>query len=389
MTSLNNDCQGNPANPANSVRARRLLTCASVLALSTAAHAVENNLPVVSAIPASVVEGQAFSLLFAGTSPDGCGIARDSVRVVGDVITVLYRRGGGANVVCTQALVPFRQPITVFGAGEGARAGTYKVRVELVETPANGTVSVTKLLSFALVPVLKSGQRPVLPESGQWRFEEGGPYATSGNGIGFSIDRQNDTVVNVSNFYGASGRPEWYFTSGTLASNTLNADFYTIAGGQSLFGAYRPPTSVDASGALQLEFTSPTRGTAWVSQPVDNGLLSGLKIMPISITRFNFGYGDTLKALAGRWVLASEGTSALESRTLSFASTSSGNTQSNYSDSDYRLSCTANLARPAILSDTCTLTRAGALIGTFDSVGYERLRGQDSAGKAISLFRLD
>jgi hypothetical protein len=362
---------------------------AVLLAISSSAFAVENNLPVVSAIPATVKEGETFSLLFSGTSPDGCGIVRDSVAVVGDQITVRYKRGGSPNTLCTQALVPFRLPITVFTGNETAKAGTYKVRIELAALDGGDTVS-TKLLSFALVPVAKAGRNVVVPESGHWNFEVDGPYPTSGSGISFSIERQNDMVVSLTNFYNADGSPEWYINSGKLIANTLSSEYFTVSGGQSLFSAYKPPKSVEYTGNVLFEFASPTRGTAWIMQPIDSGLLSGLKVMPISIARFNYGFGAMSKALNGRWVLASEGQSSIESKTLEFQSIAdTGNTMANYAAGEYRLNCSLEVSRPNVLNDVCTLTKNGLIVANFDQVGYSRMRGTDNAAKNVSLFRVD
>lgn len=365
---------------------RRLLAL-SLAMLAQPVIAIENNLPVVIAVPEAVNEGDVFSLLFTGTSPDGCGLARDSVQVKNDVVTVTYRRNNtGGIAICSQALVPFRMPITVFENGETAKAGTYKVRVELID--GNGASS--KLLAFALVPVNKVGLPPVQPESGHWNVEEEGPYATSGNGVSFSFERQIGTAVNMSNFYSSDGSPEWYINSGAMNKQVFGAPFYTVRGGQSLFEAYKPPREVEYSGVLLFEFATPTRGTAWVSQPVGPGLFDGLKLMPISIKRFNYGYGALSEALSGRWVLSSEGSSTVSAQNLEFAAVAdTGNTLNSYVSGDFRLNCTASAARPSVLNDSCVLLRNGVTVANFDRVGYQRLRGLDSAGKGVSLFRVD
>ena len=363
----------------------RLVALSLFSVLAHQAKAIENNLPVVVAIPEQVTEGGVFSLLFAGTSPDGCGLARDAIRIENDVITVVYRRNN-TNLFCTQALTPFRVPITVFENGQTAKAGTYKVRIELLD----GVSQQTKLLSFALVPVSKAGSPAIQPESGHWNVEEEGPYATSGSGVSFSFERQGTTAVNISNFYGGDGSPEWYINSGPMTASVLNAPFYTVSGGQGLFEAYKPPAEVEYSGTLLFEFSSPTRGTAWITQPIGSGLLDGLKVMPVSIKRFNYGFGAMNKALSGRWVLSSEGASTLSAQNLDFVALGdTGNTLNAYASGDFRLSCAANAARPNLLNESCVLTRSGSTVASFDRVGYQRLRGLDTAGKAVSLFRVD
>lgn len=368
---------------------RLLASAIAISAMSTNAIALESHLPTVTAIPAAVVEGDTFSLLLTGTSPDGCGLARDSIKVLGDEITVVFIRAGGALGICTQVLTPFSFPITLFEAGAVAKAGTYKIRIELAPIERNSQ-TVNKLLAFALVPVTPVGKRPILPESGQWSFESGGPYATSGSGVGFNIERQDQTIVNVSTLYGSDGSPEWYINSGKLVANTLHSELFSVNGGQSLFGAYKPVKEVQYNGNVHLEFNSPVHGTAWYTQPIDEGLLSGLKLMPISITRFNFGFGAGAGALSTRWALVGEGASTIESKTLTLTNAANAsNTAWSYVSGEFRLNCDLYTARPALLPKSCSLTKNGVNLAQFDQIGYSRMRGLDAAGQAVSLFRLD
>ena len=368
---------------------RLLASAIAISAMSTNAIALESHLPTVTAIPAAVVEGDTFSLLLTGTSPDGCGLARDSIKVLGDEITVVFIRAGGALGICTQVLTPFSIPITLFEAGAVAKASTYKIRIELAPIERNSQ-TVNKLLAFALVPVTPVGKRPILPESGQWSFESGGPYATSGSGVGFNIERQDQTIVNVSTLYGSDGSPEWYINSGKLVANTLHSELFSVNGGQSLFGAYKPVKEVQYNGNVHLEFNSPVHGTAWYTQPIDEGLLSGLKLMPISITRFNFGFGAGAGALSTRWALVGEGASTIESKTLALTNAANAsNTAWSYVSGEFRLNCDLYTARPALLPKSCSLTKNGVNLAQFDQIGYSRMRGLDAAGQAVSLFRLD
>ena len=360
----------------------------SILAVSTYAVALESNLPIVSAIPTTVMEGDKFSLLLTGTSPDGCGLAREAVKIEGDTITVVFTRAGGAVGICTQALVPFSFPITVF-ENTNAQPGTYKVRIELAPIERNSQ-TVNKLLAFTLVPVTPIGKRPILAETGQWSYEEGGIHASSGSGVGFNIERQDQVMVNISTLYGSDGSPEWYINSGKLIANTLSSELFSVNGGQSLFGVYKPVKEVQYNGNVHLEFNSPVHGTAWFTQPIDAGLLSGLKLMPISITRFNFGFGAGALALSTRWALVGEGASTIEGKTLQLAHTANaGNTTWNYLSGEFRLNCALYAARPALLPKNCSLSKGGVSIANFDQIGYSRMRGLDTAGQQVSLFRLD
>ncbi len=361
----------------------------SAIAITTTANAIESNLPRVRAIPASVVEGDKFSLQLTGTSPDGCGIAQDSSKISGDEITVVFMRAGGVHGVCTQVLTPFTIPITLFDAGSTTKAGTYKVRIELAPIERNDQ-TVNKLLAFALVPVTPIGKRPILAETGQWSYEDGGPYATSGSGLGFNIERQGQVMVNISSLYASDGNAEWYINSGNLVANTLSSELFSINGGQSLFSAYKPVKEVQYSGNVLLEFNSASHGTAWYTQPIDEGLLSGLKLMPISIKRFNFGYGAGANVLATRWALVGEGSSTIDGKTLQLTnSTNTSNTMWRFSSGDYQMNCELYAARPELLPKTCNLVKNGVSIANFDQIGYTRMRGYDAAGLSVSLFRLD
>ena len=365
------------------------LLAISAIAISANAVALENNLPIVKAIPTAAVEGDKFSLLLTGTSPDGCGLARQSIKIADDEITVVFARAGGPLGICTQVLTPFSFPITIFDAGEVAKAGTYKVRIELAPIERNSQ-TVNKLLAFTLVPVTAMGKRRILPETGQWSYEEGGIHAASGSGVGFNIERQDQVMVNISSWYASDGSPEWYINSGKLTGNTLSSELFSVSGGQSLFSAFKPVKEVQYNGNVHLEFTSPAHGTAWYAQPIDEGLVSGLKLMPISITRFNFGYGAGANALSTRWALVGEGTSTIEAKTLLLTNTAhAGNTSWSYVAGDYRLNCELYPARPALLPSKCNLSKAGVNVANFDQIGYTRMRGLDAAGQTVSMLRLD
>jgi hypothetical protein len=350
------------------------------------ALAIENNLPAISAMPSVVQEGQSFSLMFSGTAPDSCGISVVSTQLDGDQIVIKTRR---SDSVCLQVLTPFRQPITVFSGNQSARAGVYKVRVEFEERTAGS--SSTRVLATTLVPVLKSGTRAVVPETGGWNFEPGGSFATSGSGVNFNIERQGENVVVLPNFYDGKGEPRWYFAAGQQVGNSLIADLYDISGGQALFSAYKPPSTVQPIGTLHLEFLTPSRATVWLQQPIDSGLLDGLKIMPISISRFNYGFGERGSQLGGKWVFASEVSGGVDSQVLDFAPIANAQTgqTASYQAGEFRLNCTGNAATPNSLPNSCALLRGSLQVGVLDRVGYQRLRGQDSSGRGISLFRIE
>jgi hypothetical protein len=357
---------------------RPALCFASLLMLSASASAIQNNLPTVRAIPESVREGQTFTLEIKGIAPDGCGYIVEKTNVELDVITVRLK-DGGFGLGCPTVLTPFVMPVAVFENGRSAQAGTYKVRIEFAQLTASDQIQV-KLLAFGLVPVLANAKAAVQPESGNWNFDPNGAHRNSGSGINFNLERQSNVLINLANFYTNEGSSAWYLNAGTLVANTLKADYLNIRGGQSLFGNYQAPSIIAVEGQMLMEFTSPTRGTAWITQPIDEGLVSGLKLMPISIARFNFGYLGADKIYSGKFALVSDGDSAIGSATLNLQpDVSNSVTTQRYSAGVYELVC----------KTSCMLMRSAVPIGEFTSLGLERLRGLDSVGKAISLIRID
>ena len=346
------------------------------------AYAAENNLPVVTAMPAVVTEGNAFDLVLAGNAPDACGYLVSPARIDSDVITVTLKR---PEQICADVISPFRILISPFSAGSSARAGTYKVRIELQQ----GSTA-PRLLAFTLVPVLRANAAPLVPEAGNWNYEPGGRFANSGSGVNFLIERQGPSAVVVANFYDSSGAPVWYFNAGPMQAHVQQGLLYDVRGGQALFGAYKPPSTVEPIGKLAVEFATPTRATVWISQPIDAGLSGGLKLMPISISRFNFGYGNAPVALTGNWVLASEVAGGSETRQLNLLSIAgTGNTVASYSDGEFRLNCALDPVVVESLAGACVLLRSGLQVASFEQVGFTRLRGRDGSGKPISMFKVD
>ncbi len=368
-------------------RVTSTLVSVLTIASSTVAFGVENNLPSITATPSVVSEGETFTLMFAGTAPDGCGIAADAPVVSGDKITITVRQN--RERICTQVLTPFRQPLTVFTGAERAQAGVYKVFVNRLVISESGAES-TLPLAFALVPVRKLGSTDIAPEPGNWNFELGGEFATSGSGVGFNIERQGESVVVQPSFYDDKGMPQWYFSSGKQEGNALSAQLYAVTGGQPLFGAYKAPAAIDPIGHVAMEFLSPSRATVWITQPSDEGLLSPLKIMPISISRFNYGYGARADAFVGDWILASEVAAGTDTQQLNFKSGASGaNTVLRFESGEFKLNCTVDLRTSRSLPSACVLLRGNLQVAVFDQVGHTRLRGKDSSGKALSLFRVE
>jgi hypothetical protein len=362
----------------NAYRCLSATSAAGLFLVSFGASALQNNLPTVRAIPASVSEGESFTLEIKGTAPDGCGYALEKTTVEQDLIRVRLK-DGGTGQGCPTVLTPFTMPIQVFNADQGANAGTYKVRIEL-SPYAGDSQGQVRLLAFGLVPVQEKNKPAIQPESGNWNFDASGAYRTSGSGVSFNLERQNAVLVNLANFYTVEGSSAWYLNAGNLTGSTFRADYLNVRGGQSLFGNYQMPSAIAVEGQMQFEFSSPTRGTVWITQPIDEGLAGGLRLMPISIARFNFGYSGGNQSFQGKFALVSEGDSAIAPATLNFEPMATR--VQVYRSGAYELACNAD-------GSVCVLTRSEVEIGTFSANGFNRLRGLDASGKGISLIRLD
>jgi hypothetical protein len=360
-------------NLAQRFMATLLLACGTVMAQDGIT---------VSSEPALVTAGDPLKLVIKGTAASGCGIALVRMDVQGSQITITLRDGVTPGRFCTTALQPFTLNVNPLAAGSNASAGTYRVSINYVD---GDDATRSRLIGFGLVPVIAAGALPILPETGNWAHEQGGEHATSGSGVGFSVDRQRDTVVAIGNFYASDGTPEWYFESGKLNGHVLSADYYMVKGGQTLFGAYRAPQEIRGTGQILFEFMAPTRGTAWVTQPTDQGFPATIKLMPISIARFGFGYGVARSALAGDWQLVA-GTDAKLLRFV--ASSASGNSVVVYTAEDYRLSCTLDARRPESLPNDCELSKALQPVANFSRIGFEKLSGSDRNQRAVYLFRV-
>jgi hypothetical protein len=349
---------------------------------SSSTFALEDNLPSINAVPEQPKSGQAFSLLVKGTWPDGCGATLKSVQRTGFDITVTMER---REAICTQALVPYTLPVNLFANGETAMAGVYRVRYQITHSFEPNP----RLLAFQLVGVTSSDQRPSEVEAGYWVADPNGSFVTSGSGVGFLIERQGNAVVASANIYDQRGVATWYFGSGPIIGNAMGGQFYDVRGGQALFSPYRPPSSTEAAGKLQIEFTSPARAVAYFTQPADGGLLSELKLMPISITRFNFAYASVYDSYVGKFVLYGE-SNGQPVQVFNFERQRFGaSSVTGFRDaaSGHILVCNIESSGSDPLPLSCVLEKDGVQVASFDQLGYARLFGKTTAGAPLTLER--
>jgi subtilisin family serine protease len=158
-------------------------------------------------------------------------------------------------------------PLAKFGLGQ-TLAGDYKP-AQLLGTAGNASISFAASTSATLTwpggtvalqrfPV--NGQSVVAkpagaPETGWW-------WNPSESGTGWFFEVQGSNIFLAGYLYDGSGRPVWYVSSGSMLSPTsYDGNLQLYAGGQTLTGGYRAPTSSAPVGQVSLRFTTPTTAT--------------------------------------------------------------------------------------------------------------------------------
>ncbi|MBI1775268.1 MAG: hypothetical protein HYR63_07975 [Proteobacteria bacterium] len=116
-----------------------------------------------------------------------------------------------------------------------------------------------------------AGPAAGMPETGWW-------WNASEGGRGFFFEVQGTTMFLSGFMYDAVGRPVWYTSLGAMTGTTVyQGRLLQYAGGQTLTGAYRPPSTSSDAGAVSVQFSTTT--TASLTLP--NGTR-------IQLTRFTF-----------------------------------------------------------------------------------------------------
>jgi len=95
-----------------------------------------------------------------------------------------------------------------------------------------------------------------VPESGWW-------WNPAESGRGYFIEWQNGTMDMAGFMYDDTGKPIWYLVvADTPEPTVLNSGWTRYANGQTLTGAYKPASLVDANVApVTIQFSSTTTGT--------------------------------------------------------------------------------------------------------------------------------
>jgi hypothetical protein len=143
----------------------------------------------------------------------------------------------------TVTLIP--SPGSAISAWSGACSGAGACTVTL-----NGAQSVGA--NFA-------ANCPFTVESGWW-------WDTAQGGRGYFIDNQAGSVYFAALEFSASGGETWYVASGFIAAAgntcTFSGSLTSYAGGQTLTGAYRAPTSSTVAGNLSMSFSDAAHASA-------------------------------------------------------------------------------------------------------------------------------
>ena len=93
------------------------------------------------------------------------------------------------------------------------------------------------------------------PNNGWW-------WNPNESGRGFFIEQADGAMYMGGYFYDASGRATWATSGGPVSDPYLyEGRLQTFAGGQSLFGAYRFPSSIVDIGAITIRFTDDAHAT--------------------------------------------------------------------------------------------------------------------------------
>jgi serine protease len=105
----------------------------------------------------------------------------------------------------------------------------------------------------------KSGSVPqtsFAPEAGVW-------WNPQESGRGYAIESQDGYLFFQAFMYDTAGNPVWYLSSGPMsANNTFTGTLVQFANGQTLTGAYKPPTVVNANaGTISMRFTDSTNAS--------------------------------------------------------------------------------------------------------------------------------
>ena len=151
-----------------------------------------------------------------------------------------------------------------FGSGQ-TLAGAYH-EPQLVGTAGTATLSFNSSttgnlswpggnLAIQRFPI--DGQTVHAPQGGA--PETGWYWNANESGTGWFFEVQGSNLFLAGYLYDGAGRPVWYVASGAMTSATaFDGDLQLYAGGQTMTGGYRTPTSTSAIGRISVRFSNST-----------------------------------------------------------------------------------------------------------------------------------
>ncbi len=167
----------------------------------------------------------------------------------------------------TQSGAGYSGQLARFGLGQ-TLAGDYQP-AQLVGTAGNTTISFASSTSATLAWPGGTVALRRFPVNGQSVLpkpagapETGWYWNASESGTGWFFEVQGSSIFLSGYLYDGGGRPIWYVTSGPMLSATAyDGNLQLYAGGQTLTGGYKAPTSSASVGQVSLRFTTPTTAT--------------------------------------------------------------------------------------------------------------------------------
>ncbi len=356
------------------------LIAAPIMALAQTAR------PQIETIPAQTRPGVPFQIRVSGDWPNTCPPELLPVVIVDRTIDLGVRQ---LDQICGAAITPFSVTFDVAAvAGAGfPQSGVYRVRFSVKDE-----LSRPRLLAFRVVDVRAAGAQSAQPEAGFWMPDDAGEFATSGSGVGFMVERQNNSLAVTTNAYAPSGPATWYLSAGALSGFTFRGELLRSVGGQPVWGTYRGPQWVEPIGALDIEFVSDAAAVAWFSRPSGEGALDPIELMPVSMRRLNFALAGEGKSLAGTWVYTAptavnEVAPALMQLSYRADRSSPGEAVLIDSNRGFELRCGVDLARKDGPPTRCLLLANGAERARFNNNSLSRLSGS-SANENVVLVRV-
>lgn len=170
----------------------------------------------------------------------------------------------------------------------------------------------TAMLALALMVELSGGKsaEAMSPAASMHESVAAVPFATPQTGIwwnpaesgsGYTIEVQGNQLSLAMYLYDANGAATWYATILTRqADGSYVGALYRFAGGQSLKGSYRPPTSNTVVASAKLAFDSiatgvlliePASGESVRTIPIQRISLTSSGVIPFSSPATNFENG--------------------------------------------------------------------------------------------------